>query len=231
MTEQKLNYRGETPEEYKARRYAQRREWAKANPDKTRSYGRKHYQKNTEKRIANSKAYYHSHKEEWSAYSKEYYRRKRLADPDYYRSAGRIKRGQSEQERMISHCFMTLNKYVYAAMERDRAVCGDMVDIYMEKYPFDEFAERAIRIRIAHHGIHKGRSEYADCYDAGMLAYMYTMHRCAAMNYDHVIPYLLKMIRVYVLCALVIYNDSRNLCKLNNFREINIDNDNAQRYI
>ena len=58
---------GETPEERKTRRRAQSHAWAKANSEKTRTYGRTHYRKNAEKRRAISLAYYHAHKAEHAA--------------------------------------------------------------------------------------------------------------------------------------------------------------------
>ncbi len=249
---EKTNRRVETPEAYKARRYAQRRAWAKANPEKTRSYGRKHYKKNAAKRIASSIAYYQSHKAERAAYSKEYYRRKKEEDPLFFkRNSERAKERKriwrarqkalhpyrpprpkrSELEIKIRHCFRTLNQYVFAAMGRDRAACGERVDDYMKRYPFEQYAERVIRVKIARFGVCRHNGEYDDCYDAGMLAYLYTMHRCAALNCDYVIPYLLKMIRIYILCALVIYHDSHNFCRINNLKQLRIDKDGAQRYI
>lgn len=248
--EVKRNRRGETPEEYKARRYAERRAWAKANPEKTRAYGRKHYRENTQKRIANSVSYYHAHKAERSAYSKAYYRRKKLEDPNYLKSRNERSKArrsllkaereagapcrlppaeQTMLERKIRHCYLTLNRDVFTAMARDRTASGSRVDAYLKKYPFEQVAARAIRVKIAGFGISRGKGEYDDCYDAGMLAYLYTMHRCAALNCDYVIPYLLKMIRIYIRCALVIYRDSHNICRVNNLKECNIDRLGAQR--
>ena len=89
---------GEMPEERKARRQAESRAWAKANPDKTRQYGRNLYQKNAAQRRAASRAYYHSHKAERAAYAHAYYRRKRENDPDYFKRQNARRR---EQERLL----------------------------------------------------------------------------------------------------------------------------------
>ena len=45
------------------------------------------------------------------------------------------------------------------------------------------------------------------------------------VQYQKVEAYTKKLIRIYVICALVIYNERRNICKENNFREINIDDE------
>jgi len=234
---------GETPEERRARRYAQSHAWAKANPDKTRAYGRKHYRKNIEKRRANSRAYYHAHKEARAAYSRAYYQRKRQEDPAYIARQNelrRVRRAMSvtpptlyrrTYEALVRDCRRHLNLYIFTAMERARTACGDRVELYFARYPFEEVAERAIRRRLAACGIYPGFAEYDDCYDAGMLAYLYTMHRCAVLECDYVIPYLMKMIRINIRCARIVYRDSHNLCAINDLREVRIDAEGMQRRI
>lgn len=238
---------GETPEERKARRQAESHAWAKANPEKTRLYGRTHYRKNAEKRRANSLAYYHSHKAERAAYAREYYQRKRREDPAYFdrqnvknRERNRARRAlclappilyKRTYEALVRDCRRQLSLYVFTSMERDRAACGDRVNAYFEKFPFETVAECAIRRRLAQFGIRPHHAEYDDCYDAGMLAYLYTMHRCAALDCDYAIPYLMKMIRVYIRCARIVYRDSHNLCAISGLHEVRIDAEGAQRRV
>lgn len=64
-----------------------------------------------------------------------------------------------------------------------------------------------------------------DCYEAGMLAYLYSIHRCAAMGCDYTVRYIRKMVRIYMICALVVYHDVKNLCQTNGFHEIQLDAD------
>ena len=68
-------------------------------------------------------------------------------------------------------------------------------------------------------------------YDAGMLAYLYTIHRCALLECDYVMPYLRKMIRINIRCARIVYRDSHNLCAINHLSEVRIDAEHAQRRI
>lgn len=245
MTRKK--YPDETPDERRARRYAQSRAWALANPEKTRSYGRKHYQKNREKRIANSRAYNESHKAERAAYARAYYARKRLEDPDYFVRQNELNKRRQRARRaltvasptlyrrtyeaLVRDCRRHLNRYLFTAMERARALCGDRIDLYFTRYPFEEVAELAIRRQLAAHGIYPSRGEYDDCYDAGMLAYLYTIHRCALLECDYVMPYLRKMIRINIRCARIVYRDSHNLCAINHFSEVRIDEEGAQRRV
>lgn len=253
----KLNHPGETPDARRARRYAQSRQWAKENPDKTRTYGRTHYQKNTEKRRADSLNYYYTHKAERAAYARAYYQRKKAENPAYFAQQNARKRQKEQRQRelrqqaaascplpvparaprlyvrsyaaMVRDCRRTLTLYAFAAMARDRAACGSRVDAYFAKFPFETCAEPAILRRLAQCGIRRNQAEYADCYDAGMLAYLYAIHRCAALACDYTIPYLMKMIRIYIVCARIVYRDAHNLCRINGLRELRLDAEGMQR--
>jgi hypothetical protein len=124
------------------------------------------------------------------------------------------------QENRYSLCYKTLNLYCFKSMERIQHSYSDRVDKYINDYPFEKYAERQIKRELGKHQIYSSHGMYSDCYDAGMLAYLYSIHRCAAMRYDYAASYIIKMIRIYIICAIVIYYESRNLCKLNGFREI-----------
>lgn len=236
----KCDRRVETPEEYKARRYAQRRAWALANPEKTRSYGRKHYRKNTAARIRNSSTYYYAHKAARSAYSKDYYRkRKAQLEAEKHGAAPAPRRNytplvirqvMSPAERKMRRCERTLNRYAYDAMARAKSLCEKKVDAYFERYPFER-AERAVKRYLFRFGIRRDSGMYDDCYDAGMLAYLYSIHRCAVIDCVNVDGYLCKMIRIYILCALVLYRDSENLCRENGLHLVRIDDEGAQRHV
>ena len=253
-----------TAEEYKAKRYAQRRQWALDNPEKVKGYGRSFYKRNRERRKAYSKEYNELHREERRAYSREYYRRKKAEDPCYVKklnernkknrklknpaslvpmvmgnSTSLIKKmprqkvltKEEHYEKLVKACKKTLNEYLYSSLERDRIKNLENIQKYFVQYPFDKFGERAIKRRLGWFGIHKNKAMYDDCYDAGVMAYMYSIHRCGACGYDYFLPYMYKMIRIYILCALIIYNDSKNICKINGMKQICIDKEeNMQRY-
>ena len=74
-------------------------------------------------------------------------------------------------------------------------------------------------------GIRSSQDVYMECYDAGMLAYLYSIHRCALMGYSHTEYYIIKMIRVLIRCALVVAGEVYNLCRENNLTEFRIDRD------
>lgn len=249
-----------TDEEYKARRYAQSRQWALDNPERTRGYGRDFYQRNKEKRKAYSRKYNELHKEERKAYRREYYHRKKAEDPFYIKKLNERKKKkrqgnnmsslvptvsrnsvtgrkrktltpEEKYEKLVRACRKTLNEYLYKSLERDRAVNAEKIQEYFARYPFDSYAEGAIKRRLGRLGIYKNKAMYDDCYDAGVMAYMYSIHRCGASGYDYFLPYMYKMIRIYILCALIIYNDSKNICKINGMKQICIDKEeNMKKY-
>jgi len=122
-------------------------------------------------------------------------------------------------------CNKTINVYCIAKIEKVRSTYKDRVDEYINLYPFEEYADRYIKKQLFICKVYKAHSHYDDCYDAGMMAYLYSIHRCAEMTYSHVEPYIKKLIRIYIICAIVIHNDSKNLCKSNNFSEVRLDSE------
>lgn len=227
----------QTPEE----RAEQRRKWAVEHPEKCRQYGRDFYARNPQKRRDTSLAYYYAHKEECSAYSKAYYQRKKEEDTFYLKKiyarqkAARRKNApvpppcRDPWEIKVSRYRKTLSEYSYRSMESIQARYPRRVEQYFQNFPFDRYGHDFICNVLYRFRIYRDRAEYDDCYEAGMVAYLYSVHRCAALNCDYTIPYIRKMIRIYVLCALVIADDGRNICRSNSLRQIHIDADVTDR--
>lgn len=80
----------------------------------------------------------------------------------------------------------------------------DIVSLFFEKWPFEMIAHKKILWLLQRNGIYSSNRLYDDCYDAGMLAYLYTLHRCALMDYQHVEAYLWMLIRIFINCAIVV---------------------------
>lgn len=133
------------------------------------------------------------------------------------------KRRKYYEANKITICTNTLNKYCVNKIQKIRDSCGDKIADYIKRYPFEKCAERYLRKQLHIFKIHPSVSHYDDCFSAGMMAYLYSIHRCAEMSYDHVEPYIKKLIRIYIICALVIHNDAKNLCRENGFSEIRLD--------
>ena len=117
-------------------------------------------------------------------------------------------------------CNSVLNCYCIKSIQKIRDECPGVVGDYINRYPFEKYVERYIKREFFINKIYPAQGRYADCYDAGMFAYLYSIHRCAATRYNHTEPYIKKMIRIYIICAIVVYDETKNLCRKNGFREI-----------
>ena len=122
-----------------------------------------------------------------------------------------------------SHYDKVIGEYCNRAMERVSGQCEKKIKYLYEQFPYDSFAKKRLEQLLNREHIYDGQGCYADCVSAGMLAYMYSIHRCAYMDYNNVEGYIAKMLRIYILCAIVAYKDAENLCKENGFRQIRID--------
>jgi len=120
-------------------------------------------------------------------------------------------------------CNKTINVYCINKIKKVKGLYGDKVKEYTRRYPFEVCADPYIRKKLATYRIYSSHSQYDDCYDAGMMAYLYSIHRCAEMSYSHTIPYIKKVIGIYIVCAMVVHSDMKNLCQENGFREIRLD--------
>ena len=96
---------------------------------------------------------------------------------------------------------------------------------YYIRYPFEKYGEPYIIKQLNRYRITSCQAKYQDCYDAGMFAYLFSIHRCAYLGFEYVEAYIKKMIGIHVICALAIYDDAKNLCKLNGLKEVRMDAD------
>ena len=113
-------------------------------------------------------------------------------------------------------------EHVIKAMRDTNAV---LIDEYYGKYPFEEYAQNYIRYVLAFMRISENRAEYQECVSAGELAYIYSISRCACMKYENVEAYIRKVVRIYIKCSLIIYHETQLICRNNNFKHIELDNE------
>ena len=120
-------------------------------------------------------------------------------------------------------CRKVIGEYCYRAIERGCRNHAERADLLLLKYPFEDVAEHCIKrtLRIMH--IFPAQAHCADCYDAGMLAYLYSVHRCAYMGYAHIEAYTAKMIRIYLICAKVAFYEANQLCRENQLYEVRLE--------
>ncbi len=168
------------------------RAYRAAHRERFREYNRRYYEKHREacnasgreryaltrpERLAKKREYYAAHREELLAKKHEYYLKNRL----------RI-------------CRDALERYVPDAVEKIAAQCPEAVAECAARWPYEDF-EPGIRRCIARLGIRPGALEYDDCFEAGMLAWLYGVHRCALMGYEHVGAYVGRVTAILVRCA------------------------------
>ena len=143
----------------------------------------------------------------------------------------REKQRQYYRKNRYRLCDNALNRYCPKAIGQIVKLCPDTVNEYYLRYPFEEYGEPSIKRQLSSYRIFTHQARYQDCYDAGMMAYLFSIHRCAYMGVENVRAYINKMIRIYIICALVIYDDAGNLCRINGFREVRIDAEQSRKAV
>ena len=215
------------------RRKKRVRDYYEENREAIRAHQREYYQKNKEKNTIRVREYRRKNREKVCEKRREYraknIERFREYDKKYNEKYKEQRKAYYEANKYIL-CYNRINRDCFKSMETIRQECPDRIKIYLECYPFEEYAERHIKKAIYRWNVYASHEQYADCYDAGMLAYMYSIHRCAMMNCDYTAAYIKKMIQVYVVCALVVSGETRNICKKNGFTEIRVDRTEVSNY-
>lgn len=122
-----------------------------------------------------------------------------------------------------------LNVYSFNAIERIKKQGGSLVNEMFGKYSLEEYFYPYFKRLCYKYNVRRNAYLYQECYDAGMLAYVYSIYRCSIMkdrdNLQHVKAYIWKIVKIYFIAAMVISDDSRNLCKENGFKQVNCNED------
>lgn len=227
-----------------AKRQARQKSYYQAHRDEIRQQQREHYQ-SIDKAVhaARVREYRRKNHDAYLAYRREYRARNRERFAEYNRRSRekrKAKKAESQREWRIAAqkdprtyyernrqelCRRRIGEECFRAMEKVKMVCPERIEWYLEQWPFDAYADRRIKSQLWWWHIYPQHHLYDDCYDAGMLAYLYSIHRCAMMEYQHVNQYIAKMVRIFVICALNIGRDAENLCRGNNLRLCHLDHD------
>jgi hypothetical protein len=110
-----------------------------------------------------------------------------------------------------------------ATIKKIQELIPEKVNEYYQRFPYEVYAEPVIRKKLIYYGIRENQIEYQECYSAAMEAYMYSIHRCALKNYEHVEFYIRKMIALSIIWGIVISHENRIICKENGFRQVELD--------
>lgn len=65
-------------------------------------------------------------------------------------------------------------------------------------------------------GIKRNEIAYDECCEISMIGYMYSIHRCAYMNYSHTENYIKFMIKRCIVIGVVLANKDKYMMKENN---------------
>lgn len=229
-----------------AKRQTRQKTYYQSHRDEIRQQQREYY-RSIDKAVhaARVREYRRKNHDAYLAYRREYRAKNRERFAEYNRRAREKRKAQkaeSQKERRIaaaeqtaSRTYYERNRYelcrrrlgeeCFRAMERVKAVCPERIERYLKQWPFETYADRRIKSQLRWWRIYPQHHLYDDCYDAGMLAYFYSIHRCAMMEYQHVHQYIAKMVRIFVICALNVGREAENLCRENDLRLCHMDHD------
>ena len=120
--------------------------------------------------------------------------------------------------------------YTYSFNSINRIKTQYKVDIQelCKEYTYKIYFEKNFKRICYFFRISKCSYQYQECYDACTTAYLYSLCHCAVRpkrsDEGYIMAYVRKVMRIYTIAALTIYNDASNLCKMNGFQRINSDN-------
>ena len=141
------------------------------------------------------------------------------------------KRKQYYQKHRIEICKKIMGIYCERSIEKIQKVYSREVQDLFHEYPFEEYGERLIIIILRQYGIRDNSYEYAECFETGVMAYLYSINRFAVIKRIYVKAYIKKVIKIYIKCALVICNESKNICNENGFKHVELDQiENSNKY-
>lgn len=202
------------------------REWHKSHRDHMREYQKQYREKNKQDCMAARKIYEAEHQEQIRERRRKYreaHRDEILAKAKIYRDIHKEQIRAYNRKNRYRQSQRLLNDYCLRSVETIQQQVPAQVSAYLEKWPFESLAHKRILWVLGKMGISPAHHLHQECYDAGMIAYLYTIHRCAYMNYTHVEAYLLKMIPILVRSALIVGGEVDHLCLHNGFREYRLE--------
>ena len=124
-----------------------------------------------------------------------------------------------------------MDEYIPKVIETARMKAPELMIKYYEKFPFDHYAEPHIKRNLRVNKIWEHNLAYQECYEAGILAYMYSISRCVYSKIENVEGYIRKMIRISFVWGIIIFDEGRNICSQNGFSRVHVDSpENSRKY-
>lgn len=148
-----------------------------------------------------------------------------------YKDRRKVYNKQYYEENYFQKCKNTIGEYCERSIARIQKTHFKEVEELFHEFPYEKYGERLIKKTLNQFNLRPNDYEYAECTDAGMMAYIYCINRFAVIKCVHAEAYLNKVIKIYIKCALFICRDSRNICQEHNFKLVELDNvDNIDKF-
>lgn len=109
------------------------------------------------------------------------------------------------------------------AISKIHKLIPEKVEALYQRYPYDIYGELEMKKRLRINRIRERQIEYQECCDAGIIAYMYSIHRCALKDYQYVKAYIRKMISIAIIEGINIAREDKHLCDANGLQQIPLD--------
>ena len=95
------------------------------------------------------------------------------------------------------------------------------IDELCQKYNYEIYFQNNFRRICYYYQVKKNSYQYQECYDACLMAYLYSLCHCAISTKrdkdGYIMAYIRKIMKIYAIAALTVYNDANNICKINGF--------------
>lgn len=135
------------------------------------------------------------------------------------------KRKAYYQKNKYEICKKTIGEYADNSIERMNEINRNYIQQLYKEYPFEDYAVRCIKRVCIRFGIKRDSYLYDECFSIGAKAYMYSIGRCSVkkVNEQLIRGYLYVVTRVFIICVLNTYDQSKQICKENGFKQISSD--------
>ena len=135
------------------------------------------------------------------------------------------------ENNIIRICRHIMDEYIPKMIGTANLKSPELIIKYYERFPFELYAEPYIKRYLRSNKIWENSLAYQECFEAGILAYMYSISRCVCSRIDNVEGYIKKMIPISFVWGITVYDETRDICRHNGFLRVQLDSTvNARKY-
>ncbi len=122
-------------------------------------------------------------------------------------------------------CEKRVEVYMSNAIKKIGVIMPDEISKLYDKYPFEVYGDPYLDKTLKIYGVRQNELAFAECYEAAMMGYIYSIHRCAYMGYTHTENYIKFMIRCFIRMGLVLANKERYAMQSENYEIVYLDDE------